>query len=41
TKKHHYLQPINDNQTFNEPKTANREIKKKDICKTCQNCRKK
>ncbi|CAG8682954.1 5695_t:CDS:1, partial [Cetraspora pellucida] len=30
TKKHCYLQPINDNQTFNEPETANREIKKKD-----------
>ncbi|CAG8553757.1 10091_t:CDS:1, partial [Cetraspora pellucida] len=33
--------PINDNQTFNELETANREIKKKDTCKTCQNCGKK
>ncbi|CAG8751308.1 289_t:CDS:1, partial [Cetraspora pellucida] len=29
TKKCHYLQLINDNQTFNESETANREIKKK------------
>jgi hypothetical protein len=41
TKKRRYLQPINDNQACNELGTANREIKKKDSRKTCQNCGKK
>ncbi|CAG8707731.1 16856_t:CDS:1, partial [Cetraspora pellucida] len=33
--------PINNNQIFNEPETANRKMKKKDTHKTCQNCEKK
>ncbi|CAG8625384.1 6967_t:CDS:2 [Cetraspora pellucida] len=41
TKKYCYLQPINNNQTFNKPEIANRKIKKKNTRKTCQNCRKK
>ncbi|RIB08601.1 hypothetical protein C2G38_2270667 [Gigaspora rosea] len=40
-KKRRYLQPVNMNQTVNDPGTACNGSKEKDTHKTCQNCRQK